>query len=188
MKEDEDGYISFVADGGDVRISGLTGRCYGKEDKEECVRQLVRKMVRASETPPYYVRYMTEAVLQRLLQMANEIGWMSSVSAGASIYLYSDVGGPELTLDVAVAYGAPPKAWYSEEDHHFANHENEWYATIESCYCGFETHYSVERILHFGRNYDEENPLSFDLNRRILRRAVIMTVKQAYNAKPVGKS
>lgn len=177
VKESEGGYISFTADGGDIKISGVTTHCRNRE----CVKQLVRRMIKAPETPPYYVRHMAETVLQHLLQMANEVGWMTAVSAGASIHV-DELSGSELTLDVKVAYGAPPKAYDDEDDYYFDDHEDEWYATISSCYCGFETHYNVERILYFGREYDE-NPLRFDANRRELRRAVITTVKQAYNAR-----
>ncbi len=180
VRESEGGYISFSADGGDIKISGVTTTDYCRD--RECVKQLVRKMIRAPESPPPHIREMAESVLQHLLQMAKEIGWMSSVSAGAAVYIY-DEDGPELALDVAVAYGAPPKVYYSEEDYYFDDHENEWYATISSCYCGFETRYDVERILYFGREYESnDNPLRFDVNQRMLRRAVITTVKQAYNA------
>jgi hypothetical protein len=67
---------------------------------------------------------------------------MSSVSAGASTYIY-DESGPELTLDIKIAYGTPPKTYYSEEDYFFDDDEEVWYATIDSCYCGFETYYDV---------------------------------------------
>jgi hypothetical protein len=180
VKESEGGYVSFTADGGDIKISGVTTDCRDRE----CVKQLVRRMIKAPETPPYRVRYMAEAVLQHLLQMANEVGWRSSVSAGASIYV-DDLSGSELTLDVKIAYGAPPKVYHSEEDYYFDDHEDEWYAAISSCYCGFETHYDVEKILYFGREYEgDDNPLRFGHNQHMLRRAVITTVKQAYNAGP----
>ena len=83
-----------------------------------------------------------------------------------------DLSGSELTLK-----------YHSEEDYYFDDHEDEWYAAISSCYCGFETHYDVEKILYFGREYDD-NPLRFGHNQHMLRRAVITTVKQAYNAGP----
>ncbi len=181
-KESEGGYISFTADGGDVKISGITTTDYCRD--RECVKQLVRKMIRMPESPPPYVREMAETVLRHLLQMAKEISWASSLSAGASIYL-NGASEPELTLDVVVAYGAPPKTYYSEEDYYFDDHENEWYATISSCYCGFETRYDVDRVLYFGREYEsDDNPLRLDASQRMLRRAVITTVKQAYNAAP----
>ena len=111
----------------------------------------------ASDSAPYRVRYTTEAVLQHL----------------------DDLSGSELTLK-----------YHSEEDYYFDDHEDEWYAAIiisscycGCCYCGFETHYDVERILYFGREHDD-NPLRFSHNQHMLRRAVITTVKQAYNAGP----
>jgi len=173
-KESEGGYISFTADGGDVVISGVTGRC----PDVDCVKRLVKKMIKAPETPPYRIRYMAESVLQHLLQMAKEIGWKTSISAGAGVYIY-DEDGPELTLDIAINYGASPKTYYDDEDDMFDD-ENKWYITINSCYCGFETHYNVERILRLG----SDDPHDLRIDQHELRRAVIATVKQAYNATP----
>ena len=177
-KESEDGYISFTADGGDVVISGVTGRC-PDVDYVVCVKRLVKKMIKAPEKPPYWIRHMAESVLRHLLQMADEIGWKSSISAGAGVYIY-DEEGPELTLDVAINYGAPPRTYHDEDDMFDDEDENEWYISINSCYCGFETHYNVERILRLGS--DDPHDLRFDQHE--LRRAVITTVKQAYNANP----
>jgi len=77
-----------------------------------------------------------------------------------------------------------PRTYYDEYDL-LDDGKDEWYATINSCYCDFETHYDVERVLYFGREYEsDDNPLRFETNKRELRRAVITTVKQAYNAEP----
>jgi len=176
-KENEGGFISFTADGGDVVVSGVTGRC-PDVDYVECVKRLVKNMIKAPEKPPYWIRHMAESVLQHLLQMTQEIGWKTSISAGAGVYIY-DEDGPELTLDIAINYGASPKTYYDDEDDMFED-ENKWYITINSCYCGFETHYNVERILRLGS--DDHHDLRID--QRELRRAVITTVKQAYNATP----
>jgi len=173
MKEGEGGYVSFTANGGSIIISGVTGRCRDKD----CVKRLVKKMIRAPEKPPYRIRYMAESVFEHLLQMVEEVGWKSSVSAGAGVYIYDEV---ELTLNISVAYGAPPKTYYGEDDRWSDDDENEWYASIHSCYCGFDTHYDVERILRLGSG----DPLDLRIDPRELRRAVITTVKQAYNAKP----
>jgi hypothetical protein len=177
-KESEGDFISFTADGGDIVISGVTGRC-PDVDYVDCVKRLVKKMIKAPETPPYWIRHMAESVLQHLLQMTQEIGWKTSISAGAGVYIY-DEDGPELTLDIAISYGTPPKKYYSEEEYYFDDHENEWYISINSCCCGFETHYNVERILRLG----SDDPHDLRINPRELRRAVITTVKQAYNATP----
>ncbi len=121
-KGSEDGYISFMADGGDIKISGVTGRCYDVE----CAKRLVRKMISAPETPPYYIREMAETVLRHVLQMEQEIGWRTSVSVGAATYIY-DKDGPELTLDISLWFRTLPKAHYDE-----------WYITIRSSYRGSE--------------------------------------------------
>jgi len=172
---------NFSADGGNIKISGLTttDRCLNRK----CVKQLVQKMIKAPESPPLYIRDMVESVLRHFLKMVQEIDRRTSVSAGAAVRLY-DGDVPELTLDISLAYGAPPRTYYDEYDL-LDDGKDEWYATINSCYCGFETHYDVEKVLYFGREYESnDNPLRFETNKRELRRAVITTVKQAYNAEP----
>ncbi len=69
MNEGEDKYFGFTADGGNILIYGITGRCPDRE----CVKKLIRKMIKAPETPPHHIREMAESVLQHFLQMVQEI-------------------------------------------------------------------------------------------------------------------
>ena len=158
-KESEGDYISFTADGGDIIISGVTGRC-PDADYVECVKRLVKNMIKAPEKPPYWIRHMAESVLQHLLQMAKEIGWKTSISAGAGVYIY-DEDGPELTLDIAVSYGTPPKTYYSEEEYHFDDRDGRHSEGV----------HVVKKRLEFS-NIDAE----------ALKREVIRVAKAAYNA------
>ncbi len=195
VKEGKGGYISFTADGGDIKISGITGRCYGV-DYVACVKRLVRKMIRAPESPPPHIREMVGTVLHRFLQMVQEMGWTPSISVGVDAYIY-DEGGPKLSLNIAVNYGPLLETLletYYDEGGLFDDvgriarllavldgyNKNKWYITIHSCYCGFDTYYSVERILHLGSG----DLIRFDINPHGLRRIVATTVKQTYNAKP----
>ncbi len=193
VKEDKGGYVSFTADGGDIKISGVTGRCYGV-DYVACVKRLVRKMVKAPESPPPHIREMVGIVLHRFLQtvMVQEAGRVSPISVGADAHIY-DEGGPKLSLNIAVNYGPLLEIYYDEgglfdDVGRIARllavldgyNKNKWYITIHSCYCGFDTYYSVERILHLG----SDDLIRFNINLHELRRVVTTTVKQAYNAKP----
>jgi hypothetical protein len=175
MKESEGGYITFEANGGDIEVSGVTttDRCRDRE----CVKQLVRNMIKAPESPPAHIREMAESVLRHLLQLADEVSFGTSFSTSVSTYIDGEEG-PELSLSVSIDYAAPPKTYHDEEDYWFDDDESEWYITIESCYRGFDTHYCVKRILRLGIR----DPLDLRINANELRRVVITTVKQAYNA------
>ena len=147
VKEHKSGYVEFVADGGDVVVNGVTGRCRGRD--VICVRRIVRRMLKAPERPLQHVREVADAVLRRVLQAPQD-----GALASAEVRIY---GGdwPTLKLSVSLERGGR--------------------AEVEGCYSGPDTRYIVRRILQL-------RSVGIDLH--VLRRAVVTTIKQAYNAKP----
>jgi|GEM_PF-4009520 len=173
LEKDEAGYISYEVKGREMPppIVSFSLEGYSPCNKEDCVKKHIRAIISAPARLPKDVRAVVESLYGHLMALYKEFR-LDSYSIGGVIVLEKDLEEePVLALRIALTY------------YEYSCYEEcrppRWEAEISGMYEGFEEIHKLKVEVVVGRG---QTGIPAKVDAELLRRAVLSTARQIYNA------